>query len=184
MAGGNEVLLVRHGETDDNAADRFQGRIDTPLNERGREQSRALAAALAGEGLRALYSSPLARARETAEIVGARLGLAPVYDARLMEADAGDWSGRLYTEIVAGQPGAFDAWRARDPGFRFPGGESVAEQAERVAAALLDVAAGPLPALVVAHGGTLRAVEGVDAPGGAIANCELHRIPAPVATRS
>ncbi len=184
MAGSNEVLLVRHGETDDNAAERFQGRIDTPLNARGREQSRALAESLAGEGLQALYSSPLARARETAEIVGARLGLQPVYDPRFMEADAGDWSGRTYGEIVAGDAGAFDAWRRREPAFRFPGGESAAEQAERVAAAMLDVAAGPLPALVIAHGGAIRAVDGVAAPGGAIANCELHRVPAPLPTRS
>ena len=184
MAGSNEVLLVRHGETDDNAADRFQGRIYTPLNDRGRAQSRALAQALAGVGVRALYASPLARARETAEIVGAALGLEPVLDQRLMEADAGDWAGRLYADIVAGDPGAFDAWRSREPGFRFPGGESVEEQGARVAAVLRDIAAGPLPALVVAHGGTLRAVDGIDAPGGAIVNCELHRVQAPVPTRS
>lgn len=183
MAGSNEVLLVRHGETDDNAAARFQGRIDTPLNGRGREQAQALARTLAGEGLRALYSSPLARARETAEIVGTQLGLEPVYDERLMEADAGEWSGRLYAEVVVDDPGAFDAWRDADPGFRFPGGESVAEQAARVAAALADVGAGPLPALVISHGGTIRAVGGIVAPGGAVANCELHRVPAPVASR-
>jgi broad specificity phosphatase PhoE len=63
----------------------------------------------------------------------------------------------------------------------FPGGESVAEQAARVAAALADVAAGPLPALVVTHGGAIRAVVGAVAPGGSIANCELHRVPAAVA---
>jgi broad specificity phosphatase PhoE len=183
VAGTNEVLLVRHGETDDNAADRFQGRLDTPLNARGRAQSLALADALAVEGLRALYSSPLRRARETAEIVAGRLGLELVLDARLMEADAGDWSGLLYTEIDAADAGAFDAWRAREPGFRFPGGESVSEQTQRVAAALLDVAAGPLPALVVTHGGCIRAVDGIDVPGGAVANCELHRVPAPVPTR-
>lgn len=184
MAGLNEVLLVRHGETDDNAADRFQGRIDTRLNDRGREQSRALAESLAGEGLQALYCSPLLRARETAEIIGARLGLEPMLDARFMEADSGDWSGRLYAEIVADDPDAFVAWRATELGFRFPGGESVAEQAARVAAGLRAVAAGPLPALVVTHGGAIRAVEGIDVPSGAVANCELHRVPAPVATRS
>ena len=70
MAGPNEVLLVRHGETDDNAAARFQGRRDTLLNERGREQSRALAQRLRDEGLRSLYTSPLQRARATAQIVG------------------------------------------------------------------------------------------------------------------
>ena len=181
MAGSNEVLLVRHGETDYNATGRFQGRTDTPLNDRGREQSRALARALEGEELAALYSSPLARARETAEIVGARLVLEPVYDDRLVEAYAGEWQGRLCDDVIAEAPGAFAAWRAAEPGFRFPGGESVAEQAARVAAALADVAAGPLPALVVTHGGAIRTVVGVVAPGGAIANCELYRVPAPVA---
>ncbi|MDQ1686872.1 MAG: 2,3-bisphosphoglycerate-dependent phosphoglycerate mutase [Frankiaceae bacterium] len=184
MAGANEVLLVRHGETDDNAAARFQGRIDTPLNDRGREQSRALAGALAGEGLRALYSSPLARARETAEIVGEQLGLALVLDPRLMEADAGAWSGMLSADIIAADADAFAAWRARRPGFRFPGGESVEEQDARVAAALLDVAAGPLPALVVTHGGAIRAVEGLELPGGSVPNCALFRVPAPLPTTS
>ena len=178
MAGSNEVLLVRHGETDYNATGRFQGRADTRLNDRGREQSRALACALANAGLLALYSSPLARARETAQIVGAQLGLAPVYDDRLVEADTGEWQGRLCADVIAEDPGGFAAWRAAEPAFRFPGGESVAEQAARVAASLADVAAGPLPALVVTHGGAIRAVVGVVAPGGAIANCELHRVPA------
>jgi broad specificity phosphatase PhoE len=181
VAGSNEVLLVRHGETDHNATGRFQGRTDTPLNDRGREQSRSLARALSGEGLVALYSSPLARARETAEIVGARLGLEPVYDERLAEAYAGEWQGRLCADLIAEAPDAYAAWRAAEPGFRFPGGESVAEQAARVAAALADVAAGPLPALVVTHGGAIRAVVGAVAPGGSIANCELHRVPAAVA---
>jgi broad specificity phosphatase PhoE len=181
VGGSNEVLLVRHGETDYNATGRFQGRADTRLNDRGREQSRALACALTHEALRALYSSPLARARETAQIVGAQLGLDPVYDDRLIEADAGEWQGRLCADVIADNPAGFAAWRAAEPAFRFPGGESVAEQAARVAAALADIATGALPALVVTHGGAIRAVVGVVAPGGAIANCELHRVPAPAA---
>jgi broad specificity phosphatase PhoE len=182
MAGSKEVLLVRHGETDDNAADRFQGQLDTPLNDRGREQARAVARIVAGEGLRALYSSPLVRASETAEIVGAVLNLDPVLDERLMEADAGDWSGRLYAEIIADQSSAFDAWRAADPAFRFPNGESVAEQTARVAAALTDVRAGPLPALVVCHGGVNRAVEGLRVTIGAVGNCSLYRLAVPSAS--
>ena len=181
MAGSNEVLLVRHGETEDNAADRFQGRRDTQLNDRGREQSRALARSLRGEGLRAIYTSPLQRARATAAIVGAVLGLEPVLDERLMEVDAGDWSGLLYTAVEQGE---LRRWRAADPAFRFPGGESVAEQAARVAAALADVAGGPLPALVVTHGGSIRSVAGIDSPpGGAIGNCALFRLPAPAPSK-
>ncbi len=180
MAGGNEVLLVRHGETEDNAAARFQGQLDTPLNDRGREQSEALAQTLRGEGLRALYCSPLLRAHGTARIVGAAIGLEPILDDRLVEADAGAWSGRMIADIVAGEPLAYARWRAADPTFRFPGGESVAEQARRIAAALADVAAGPLPALVVTHGGTIRAVDGIDPPvGGSVANCALIRLTVP-----
>ena len=185
MAAPNEVLLVRHGETDDNAAARFQGRRDTQLNELGREQSRALAQRLRGEGLRALYSSPLARARATAQIVGDALGLEPLLDDRLMEADAGAWPGLMIAEVTAALPEEWERWRNADPTFRFPGGESVAEQAARVAAALADVARGPLPALVVTHGGSLRAIGAVDhAPDGAVGNCALYRVPAGVAVPS
>jgi probable phosphoglycerate mutase len=185
MAGANEVLLVRHGETAENASARFQGRLDTRLNERGREQSRALARSLRGEGLRALYASPLRRAHETASIVGAEIGLEPILDERLVEADAGHWSGRLIADILAGERAEYARWRAADPAFRFPGGESVAEQAQRIAAALADVAAGPLPALVVTHGGTIRAIEGLAAaPDGTVPNCCVIRLTLPAAAPS
>lgn len=179
MAGSNEVLLVRHGETDDNAAARFQGRRDTQLNDRGREQSRALARRLRREGLAALYTSPLQRARATAQIVADELGLDPVVDERLTEADAGDWSGRMIADVIAENPEGWARWRAVDPTFRFPGGESVAEQSARMAAALADVARGPLPALVVTHGGSIRAVEAIQRPAGeSVRNCALYRLAA------
>lgn len=185
MAGSNEVLLVRHGETDDNAAARFQGQRDTPLNDRGREQSRALAHGLREEDLRALYASPLRRASETARIVGELLGLDAVIDGRLMEADAGDWSGRLIADVTAQAPEEWARWRRADPTFRFPGGESVAEQSARVGAALADVANGPLPALVVTHGGCIRSIGAIDRPpGGSIGNCALYRLPAVIAAPS
>jgi len=172
---------VRHGETDDNAADRFQGRLDTRLNARGREQSRGLARRLAGEGLRALYSSPLARARETAQIVAAELGLQPAYDERFMEADTGDWTGRTYADVIARSPEDFAAWRSASRAFRFPGGESVCEQAARVGAALADVrAAGALPAVIICHGGAIRAVPAAQrADDDFVGNCALYRLAAP-----
>lgn len=185
MAGCNEVLLVRHGETDENAAACFQGRRDTRLNDRGRQQSRALAEALRDEGVRALYSSPLLRAHETARIIGAAIGLEPVLDERLVEADAGAWTGRMIADILAGERDEYERWRAADPTFRFPDGESVAEQAQRIAAALADVAAGALPAVVVTHGGTIRAVEGIDRPaGGTVGNCAMFRLTVPLAAPS
>jgi probable phosphoglycerate mutase len=151
------IWLARHGETDANAEGRVQGSIDEPLNERGREQARALARQAAGLGLEALYTSQLRRARETAEIVGAELGLEPVVDERFAESWRGEWEGRLIAEIRDEDPGAWAGSLAIEPaGFRFPGGESLEEHGARVEAALDDVARGPLPALVVCHGGTIR----------------------------
>jgi broad specificity phosphatase PhoE len=148
------IYLARHGETADNADGRVQGSIDTPLSDRGREQARALADRAADLDLRALYSSQLARARETAEIVGERIGLAPMVDERFAESYRGAWEGRLLSEIERDEPDAWAAWQRSDPDFRFPGGESLAEHVARVGDALREV---ERPALVVSHGGTVRA---------------------------
>lgn len=159
------IVLARHGETDDNCPPyRFQGQRDTPLNDRGRAQARALAEQVAArpEPFVALWSSDLARARETAEIVGARAGLAPRLDARLREGHRGAWEGRLFRDVEREDPERYAAWRRDPAGFRFPGGESLAEQQARVLAALADAeaeaeAAGG-PALVICHGGCIRTV--------------------------
>jgi broad specificity phosphatase PhoE len=162
------ILLARHGETDDNRPPlRFQGQRDTPLNDTGRAQARALAERMHDEEVASLWASPLSRARETAEIVGARLGLgAPELDARLMEGDRGEWEGRHMEDVREAEPDAWAAWRAAGPAFRFPGGESLAEQQERVLAALGDIAEAPSPALVVCHGGSIRCVLCARAPRG------------------
>jgi broad specificity phosphatase PhoE len=153
------IWLARHGETDANAEGRVQGSIDEPLNDRGREQARALAQEVSPLGLKALYTSQLSRARETAEIVGRAIGLDPVVDERFAESWRGEWEGRLIADIKAEDPGAWAGSLSVEHdggGFRFPGGESLEEHAARVEAALADVATGPLPALVVCHGGTIR----------------------------
>ena len=87
------LLLVRHGETDWNADGRLQGHTDRPLSDFGRRQARQLADELEGEQFDAIYASDLARARETAEIVGARLGLPVVLDPDLREKDWGTGRG-------------------------------------------------------------------------------------------
>src|SRR5690242_8696605 len=87
------LLLVRHGETDWNAEGRLQGQTDRPLNEYGRRQARELAERLAGDGVVAIYASDLSRAKETAEIVGGRLGLPVVVDPDLRERNWGTWEG-------------------------------------------------------------------------------------------
>jgi broad specificity phosphatase PhoE len=169
------ILLARHGETDHNAApQRVQGWIDIPLNDRGRAQARELADAVRGEPLAALYSSQLVRARETADIVAAELGLAVVVDERLAESNRGAWEGRLIAEIEQEEPERWAAWRRGGASFRFPGGESLQEHADRVGAALDDVRRGLLPALVVCHGGTIRCARALSDPRGLDAFHELE----------
>jgi broad specificity phosphatase PhoE len=152
------LLLARHGETDDNIEPiRIQGLLDTPLNATGRAQARELAQRVEGEGIQALYCSHLSRARETAEIVGERLGLEPEADERLAEGHRGDLEGLYWQDVARDDPELFAAWRRAGEDFRFPGGESLREQSDRTLAALADIrTAGRLPALVVCHGGTIR----------------------------
>ncbi|MGD0453486.1 MAG: histidine phosphatase family protein [Solirubrobacteraceae bacterium] len=164
---GGGVYLARHGQTAYNHEGRFQGQQQVPLDDTGRAQAAELAERAAGYGFRALWCSPLLRARETADIVAAVIGLEPRDDARLMETDAGDWTDLTFVEVRARTPELFDAFAAADPGFAFPGGESFAQQELRVNAALRDVEAGERPALVVCHGMVIRAAFASRAADGA-----------------
>jgi broad specificity phosphatase PhoE len=141
-----ELLLVRHGETDWNADGRLQGQTDRPLSDFGRRQARELAEALQGEQLQAIYSSDLARARETAEIVADRLELPVVLDPDLREKDWGTWEGLTAVE--------------RDR-VEFVGESTVAHQ-ERTLRALKRISErhpGAGRVLVVTHGGSMRRVQ-------------------------
>ncbi|HEY2258078.1 MAG TPA: histidine phosphatase family protein [Solirubrobacteraceae bacterium] len=162
------VLLARHGETNDNLEPlRFQGFTDTPLNETGRRQAQELAERVAGDGIRSLWASDLTRARETAEAVGARIGLSVRLDARLREGNRGEWEGHLFRDVKRDQPEAFAAWMRGGAEFRFPGGESLLDQQRRVTAALEEIhAAAELPALVVCHGGSIRVMLSARDPRG------------------
>jgi len=152
------IHLARHGQTAYNAEGRFQGHLPVPLDATGREQAHALAERVADVEVRTLVCSPLARARETAEIVAARIGLRPEEDARFAETDTGDWTGRSFAEIEAKDPHGFRRFQLSDPTFRYPGGESFGEQSDRVQRGLDDLRAQPerLPALVVCHRGVIR----------------------------
>ena len=156
------LILARHGETDDNRPPiRFQGFHDTPLNDTGRRQAHELADRVAAseDPVRSLWASDLSRARETAEIVGARIGFEPRLDPRLREANRGEWEGRRFIDVQREDPERFAAWMRGGADWRFPGGESLQEQQDRVSAALKDIArTGALPALVVCHGGSIRVV--------------------------
>ncbi|MGH2910047.1 MAG: histidine phosphatase family protein [Solirubrobacteraceae bacterium] len=168
-AGLGGVLVARHGETDDNVVPRFQGWRDTPLNETGRRQAFALGRRLAEreQPIASLWASDLRRARETAEIAGAAIGLRPVLDWRLREGDRGRWEGALMDDVERAEPELYAAWMRDDPSFRFPGGESLRDQQVRVLSSLHDIhARGPLPALAVCHGGCIRVVLALTDPRG------------------
>jgi broad specificity phosphatase PhoE len=148
------MLLVRHGQSVWNADGRWQGQADPPLSDLGVDQATAAADSDAVEDVRALYSSDLERARHTAQLLGVRLGLAPVVDERLRERHAGDWEGRTRIEIDEGWPGYLQSGR-RPPGY---------EPDDSVLARVLDALAAIARAndgdvLVVTHGGVVRTVE-------------------------
>jgi probable phosphoglycerate mutase len=149
------ILIVRHGETDWNRDGRWQGHSDTPLNERGREQARELAASL--DGVDAVYASDLARARETAEIVAERVGLQVHLDARLRERGFGGWEGLTAEEIESRFADQHRRWQAGE-GFGADDAEPFETMLERVQSFLEDVVRGHPEGtvLVVAHGGSAR----------------------------
>ena len=129
-----ELILVRHGETDWNRDQRWQGHADRPLNETGREQARAIAEELASEQIDAIYTSDLARARETAELIAERAGVPFVLEPQLREIDVGEWQGLTRPEIEERYPEGFRNWHERGHGWER--GETYDELAERVLAAI------------------------------------------------
>jgi broad specificity phosphatase PhoE len=152
------LFVARHGQTAWNLEHRWQGHADPPLNETGVAQAQRLAASLDGREIDRIYSSDLARARETAEIVGRLLGLEVRVDPRLREVDVGEWSGLTSAEIELRFPEGFR--RRSEGGTGWRGGESLEAMAERVTAAATEIAAvgGAENVLVVTHGGCLRAL--------------------------
>ncbi len=152
------VLLVRHGQTDWNAAARIQGASDVPLNAAGRAQAAQLARTLAsGERAEAIYSSPLSRAMETAEIIGSALGLAVIPAAELTELSFGDWEGCSWAEIGERWPREFAAYAADRRNYAPPHGESYAGMLSRARPFVESLRRAPGgPALCVAHSAVIR----------------------------
>ncbi|MGF1544509.1 MAG: histidine phosphatase family protein [Parvularculaceae bacterium] len=174
MPGGrvrlrHPVYFVRHGQTDWNAAKRFQGHSDIPLNDAGRAQAArnglALRAHEPSPETMAFFVSPLARTRETMEIVRSALNLPRQryqVDDRLIELDLGVWNGRTPEEIAAEDPDGAAAREADKWGYRMASGESYAAAAPRIREFLTDLKAARRrrPVLVVGHGGSGRRLRG------------------------
>jgi probable phosphoglycerate mutase len=161
------IYLMRHGETLWNRERRFQGRLDSPLTERGVAQARrmgeTLLSRLADRQSIDIVASPLGRARATAAEVADLLGIPPdrvASDARLTEIDVGIWSGLTFTEIAERWPGSITEANRRDWFFRSPDGETYDAIAARVRS-FLDDAATRKTLIVVAHGITSRLLRGL-----------------------
>ena len=152
------LLLARHGETDWNAERRWQGHTDRPLNERGRVQAQALAERLDGTELVAVWSSDLARARDTAAVVAERQGVEHHMTPDLREVDVGSWAGLTKPEAEERFPEAAARWKQGYEGWT--DGETYAQMGKRVLRALLGIAEAHSdgPVLVVSHGGCIRAI--------------------------
>jgi phosphoserine phosphatase len=152
------VLLARHGQSDWNAARRWQGHADRPLTEKGRAQATALAERLAHIELDGVYSSTLRRATDTARVVAEAQGLELVQLPELREVDVGSWSGLTREEAEERFPEGFARWREGFPGWE--DGEDYDEMAQRVIGAVVELALAHEDGrvLVVSHGGPIRAI--------------------------
>jgi broad specificity phosphatase PhoE len=153
-------LLIRHAESVWNASGRWQGQADPPLSERGRRQAEAVAADLARTRFDVLISSDLARALETARIIGRATGVEPHVDRRLRELDVGAWAGLGREEIARVAPERLARFESGDPDARPGGGETRREIRQRVRRTFADLAsrhAGRRVA-VVTHLGVIRAL--------------------------
>jgi phosphoserine phosphatase len=133
------LVLIRHGETDWNVEGRYQGQADPPLNARGLAQAYQLAEQLKNHPLDLLYTSPLKRSAQTAEIAAQLLGIPLYIEARFMEIHQGDWQTRLRAEIEALYPDLFRRWESEPWQVSPPHGETLYQVQARVTAAVEEI---------------------------------------------
>jgi 2,3-bisphosphoglycerate-dependent phosphoglycerate mutase len=151
------ICLVRHGETAWNAERRIQGHLDIELNATGIAQAEAVSRTLANEAFSVIYSSDLARARQTGETIARAHGLLVCPAPELRERHYGLFQGRTCEEAKVEQPEHYERYRVRDPHFIFGSGESLMAFSERIRGRLEQLAlehAGET-ILAVTHGGVL-----------------------------
>jgi len=145
------LLLVRHGETVWNADAVYRGRSEIPLSETGKRQAHLTGRSLAGEGVTALMSSPLVRARETAEAIAEATGVAVEIDNDLTDLDCGEWEGLTDAQVKERYPDVRRVWLATPHLVRLPGGETLDEVSARVVPVLERVLSAPGTVVFVSH---------------------------------
>ncbi len=159
--GAARLVLIRHGETVGNREGLWTGWSDTPLNDAGWQQVRRTADRLKHDslGAAALYTSPIGRARQTADFLGQAVGLCPIPDESLKEMHFGELESIRYEHLALDHPEIYARWRNRtDESFGWPGGESRREFRARTVSALKRLAAAHpgLTILLVTHSGFIR----------------------------
>jgi probable phosphoglycerate mutase len=156
---GRRLVLLRHGRTSWNAAGRAQGHADVELDELGHEQAAAAAPYLSSLQPVALWTSDLARARQTCSHVEKATGLDATEDARLREYDVGRRQGLTIPEFAERHPEQYASWLHGDGSVRLPGAENSADVEERMLPALrgcLSSLAAGETGIVVTHGASLK----------------------------
>lgn len=134
-----KVILVRHCQAEGNLKRFFQGRIDTDITETGRKQIGEVMELLSAEPIDEIYCTSLTRARKTAEGINLYHELPIHTDDSLIEIDAGDWEGKLLTDIEKEFPEQYENWCSNQKDFAAPNGESMAQVYERVKNGLLNI---------------------------------------------
>ncbi len=134
------MILVRHGQTDWNREGIFRGRIDVSLNAAGVREAEVIGEKLRGTDPDAVCSSPLSRARRTAEAIACHFGLPVQTHEGLQDINYGEWQGRTPEEARSGWPTDVDAWYNSPQSVRIPSGETLDEVRARAMAAVLEIA--------------------------------------------
>jgi alpha-ribazole phosphatase/probable phosphoglycerate mutase len=153
----SRLVLVRHAEPEEDARGRCYGSLDVGLSDAGRHAAAALAERLAELAYDAVWSSPRLRAVDTATPIAEARRLVVTRDDDLRELDFGALEGRAYDEIAESEPDLFRAWMERPTTLTFPGGEGFADLKQRALAACRRIRRTHERAVVVTHGGVVRA---------------------------
>lgn len=154
-----KLYLVRHGETNGNLQQWYQGSTDVPLNERGRFQAQCLSNFWKDIHMDGIYSSTLSRAKETAEIIAAPHGMPVVSYDELQEANFGEWESHTYKEITEKWPGEMEAFYASEGTMRARGGESFQDVEERIVPKVKEILSQHKDGdtvVIVSHGASIR----------------------------
>jgi len=164
------VHIVRHGRTALNADGRFRGLADPPLDTVGLQEVRSTALRLSGRSIAAIATSPLLRARQTAEAITQVVGVEAAIEPGLIDADMGQWQGLTREEAAARDPAEYERYRSNPRRLVIPGGDDVAAVEERVRTTIEELAAenDDLEVVVVSHELPIRlmmsAALGLDGP--------------------